>query len=58
MNRPFRCSVAGCPGEIAVCVGAECRCFAHALQRLNEVRRERGLAPLVLADDGSLQPEH
>lgn len=43
------CDVAGCGEEIAIRVGEEQRCFAHAVERANEYRCAASLPPLVTA---------
>lgn len=48
----LRCDVPGCPDEIAVRVGCEQRCFRHALERANEIRRARGLPPVTIDKEG------
>jgi hypothetical protein len=45
--------VPGCQAEVAVKCGDEQRCYAHALQRGNEIRAERGLPPIIFDDEGS-----
>lgn len=49
----LRCDVPGCPEEMAIRVGAEQRCFAHALERANELRRDAGKPPIGFDEDGS-----
>lgn len=54
---PRRCDEPNCPEEAQIYVGAEARCFAHALEKGNADRVARGLSPLVPGDDGQLHPE-
>ena len=48
----LRCDVPGCPEEIAVRLGGEQRCIAHAIARANEMRAAAGLAPICFDDEG------
>ena len=52
--RQLRCDVPGCCEEIAVRVGNEQRCYIPAMERVNEVRAERGLPPVTIDEQGGV----
>lgn len=52
--QPLRCAVPNCPEEMQIRVGGEQRCYAHALERANEVRALKGLPPIVIDDEGGV----
>jgi len=47
------CDVPGCDEEMVVRVGAEQRCYRHALERGNEIRRAAGKPPVFVDDEGA-----
>lgn len=51
------CDVPGCTDAPAIGVGAEQRCFRHALEKANGERRARGLPPLCVGDDTDVRLE-
>ena len=51
------CDVPDCTSAAVIHVGDEKRCYRHALERANEIRRAAGKPPIVVDEEGRAHVE-